>query len=175
MQIYATPSLAVFKSTYCKRSTYPGGKEVKEPMGTEKTRVAVYRRVPRDQKSYAGLIGADERRINSESSMLYAGSYIDQDGCRGAFKRLMAAAGEGDIDRIETESISAFANNIGELLTTVCKLRCLRHPVVIHFEEEDVTTGTDDWEHCVCFLMGCLKSMYRKPKIICSGRRLRIG
>ena len=98
-------------------------------MGTEKTRVAVYRRVPRNQKSYAGLIGADERRINSESSMLYAGSYIDQDGCRGAFKRLMAAAGEGDIDRIETESISAFANNIGELLTTVCKLRCLRHPV----------------------------------------------
>lgn len=128
MQIYATPSLAVFNYTYCKRSTYPGGKEVKETM--KKTRVAVYRRVPRDQKSYAGLIGADERRINSESSMLYAGSYIDQDGCRGAFKRLMAAAGEGDIDRIETESISAFANNIGELLTTVCKLRCLRHPVV---------------------------------------------
>ena len=131
----------------------------------KKTRVAVYRRVPRDQKSYAGLIGADERRINSESSMLYAGSYIDQDGCRGAFKRLMAAAGEGDIDRIETESISAFANNIGELLTTVCKLRCLRHPVVIHFEEEDVTTGTDDWEHCVCFLISqYLKKMYEENK-----------
>ena len=151
MQIYATPLLAVFKSTYCKRSTYPGGKEVKETM--KKTRVAVYRRVSRDQKSYASLIGADERKINSESSMLYAGSYIDQDGCRSAFKRLMAAAGEGDIDRIETESISAFANNIGELLTTVCKLRCLRHPVVFHFAEEDVTTGTDDWEHCVCFLI----------------------
>ena len=43
------------------------------------------------------------------------------------------------------------------------------------FEEEEVTTGTDDWEHCVCFLMGCLKSMYRKPQIICSERRLRIG
>jgi hypothetical protein len=107
--------------------------------------------------------------------MLYVGSYIDQDGCRSAFKRLMAAADEGDIDRIETKSISAFSNNIGELLATVCKLRCLRHPVAIHFEEEEVTTGTDDWEHCVCFLMGCLKSMYRKPKIICSGRRLRIG
>ena len=144
-------------------------------MRTEKTRVAVYRRVSRDQKSYASLIGADERRINSESSMLYVGSYIDQDGCRSAFKRMMAAADEGDIDRIETKSISAFANNIGELLATVCKLRCLRHPVAIHFEEEDVTTGTDDWEHCVCFLMGCLKSMYRKPQIICSGRRLRIG
>ena len=77
MQIYATPLLAVFKSTYCKRSTYPGGKEVKETM--KKTRVAVYRRVPRDQKSYACLIGADERRINSESSMLYAGSYITPD------------------------------------------------------------------------------------------------
>ena len=61
----------------------------------KKTRVAVYRRVPRDQKSYAGLIGAAERRINSESSMLYAGSYIDQDGCRGAFKRLMEAASMG--------------------------------------------------------------------------------
>jgi hypothetical protein len=36
MQIYATPLLAVFKSTYCKRSTYPGGKEVKETM--KKTR-----------------------------------------------------------------------------------------------------------------------------------------
>ena len=144
-------------------------------MRTEKTRVAVYRRVSRDQKSYASLIGADERRINSESSMLYVGSYIDQDGCRSAFKRLMAAADEGDIDRIETKSISAFSNNIGELLATVCKLRCLRHPVAIHFEEEDVTTGTDDWEHCVCFLMGCLKSMYRKPQIICSERRLRIG
>ena len=106
----------------------------------KKTRVAVYRRVSRDQKSYASLIGADERRINSESSMLYVGSYIDQDGCRSAFKRLMAAADEGDIDRIETESISAFANNIGELLTTVCKLRCLRHPVVIHFEKENIWT-----------------------------------
>ena len=175
MQIYATPLLAVFKSTYCKRSTYLGWKEVKETMRTEKTRVAVYRRVSRDQKSYASLIGADERKINSESSMLYVGSYIDQDGCRSAFKRLMAAADEGDIDRIETKSISAFSNNIGELLATVCKLRCLRHPVAIHFEEEEVTTGTDDWEHCVCFLMGCLKSMYRKPQIICSERRLRIG
>ena len=131
----------------------PGREGGERDYGNREDRVAVYRRVPRDQKSYAGLIGADERRINSESSMLYAGTYIDQDGCRGAFKRLMAAAGEGDIDRIETESISAFANNIGELLTTVCKLRCLRHPVVIHFEEEDVTTGTDDWEHCVCFLI----------------------
>ena len=44
-------------------------------MRTEKTRVAVYRRVSRDQKSYASLIGADERKINSESSMLYVGSY----------------------------------------------------------------------------------------------------
>ena len=111
-------------------------------MRTEKTRVAVYRRVSRDQRSYASLIGADARRINSESGMLYAGSYIDLDGCRSAFKRLMAVADEGNIDRIETESISAFANNIGELLITVCKLRCLRHPVAIHFEEEDVTTGT---------------------------------
>ena len=142
---------------------------------TEKTRVAVYRRVPTDQKSYAQLIGADERRINSEGSMLYVGSYIDQDGSRGAFNRLMAAAGEGAMDRIETKSISAFANNIGELLATVCRLRCLRHPVEIYFEEEDVTTGTDDWEHCVCFLTGCLKSMYRKPRFTCSGRRLRIG
>ena len=141
----------------------------------EKTRVAVYRRVSRDQKPYTQLIGLDERRINTHSSWLYVGSYIDQDGCRSAFQRLMDVADEGDIDRIETKSIADFSNNIGELLATVCRLRCLAHPVEIHFEEEEVTTGTDDWEHCVCFLMGCLKSMYRKPRIICSGRRLRIG
>ena len=148
-------------------------------MKNEKTHVAVYRRVDAEdteqETSNRLLASADERRINTHPSWLYAGTYIDSGMERTAFRRLMKIAGEGDIDRIETKSISDFSNNIGELLATVCRLRCLRHPVEIHFEEEDVTTGTDDWEHCVCFLMGCLKSMYRKPQIICTGRRLRIG
>ena len=144
-------------------------------VNTEKTRVAVYRRVTKDQKLYAKLIGEDERRINSDGVMLYVGSYIDQDGCRSAFERLKDAAGDGDIDRIETKSISVFANNIGELLKTVCELRCLKKPVEIHFEDEDITTGTEEWERCVCFLMGCLKSMCRKPQIISTGQMLKSG
>ena len=141
----------------------------------KKQRTAVYRRVSTGKEPFALLVGADERRINSDGSKLYVGSYIDQVGCRNSFKRLMEAAGEGEIDRIETRSISDFANNIGELLSTACRLRCLNKPVEIHFEEEDITSGTDEWEHCVCFLMGCLKSMYRKPRITSEGRILRIG
>lgn len=131
----------------------------------EKLRVAVYRRVsPYDleQVSSTFLLAAEaERRINTQPTLLYAGIYIDSGKERMAFERLMDAARSGEVDRIEARSMFSFANSVGELLSTVCALRCLPHPVQVHFEAEDITSGTGEWEHCVCFLMSCLNAMYR--------------
>ena len=71
-------------------------------MKNEKTHVAVYRRVDAEdteqETSNRLLASADERRINTHPSWLYAGTYIDSGMERTAFRRLMKiAGGEGDM------------------------------------------------------------------------------
>ena len=151
----------------------------KEPKTGGKLKVAVYRRTSPDDieqlVSLRILASGDERKINTQPSCLYVGSYIDRGSERTAFERLMESARAGEVDRIVVKSMFMFADSVGGLLATVCSLRCLPNPVQVHFEAEDVTTGTVEWERCVCFLMSCLNSMYRKTGESSPMRTVEVG
>ena len=86
------------------------------------------------------------------------GCYFDEGDSRAGFEKLMEAAESGQIDRIETRSAFEFIENVGDLISTAHRLKTLDTPVQVHFEREDVTTGTIMWDHCVEFLTAYLKA-----------------
>lgn len=99
-----------------------------------------------------------EERINRCRRYKCVGCYFDEGDSRAGFEKLMEAAESGQIDRIETRSAFEFIENVGDLISTAHRLKTLDTPVQVHFEREDVTTGTIMWDHCVEFLTAYLKS-----------------
>ena len=102
-----------------------------------------------------------EERINRCRRYKCVGCYFDEGDSRAGFEKLMEAAESGQIDRIETRSAFEFIENVGDLISTAHRLKTLDTPVQVHFEREDVTTGTIMWDHCVGFLTGYLSAMER--------------
>ena len=90
-----------------------------------------------------------EERINRCRRYKCVGCYFDEGDSRAGFEKLMEAAESGQIDRIETRSAFEFIENVGDLISTAHRLKTLDTPVQVHFEREDVTTGTIMWDHCV--------------------------
>ena len=125
-------------------------------------RVAAYQRLSApdiEQASSLELLKHSwANRINRCRRYKCVGYYFDEGDSRAGFEKLMEAAENGQIDRIETKSAFDFIDNFGELISTVSRLNSLDPPVRVHFEVEDVTTGTAMWYHCVQFLMGYLES-----------------
>lgn len=99
-----------------------------------------------------------EERINRCRRYKCVGCYFDEGDSRAGFEKLMEAAESGQIDRIETRSAFEFIENVGDLISTAHRLKTLDTPVQVHFEREDVTTGTIMWDHCVEFLTAYLKA-----------------
>ena len=102
-----------------------------------------------------------EERINRCRRFKCVGCYIDEGDNRAGFEQLMEAAQSGQIDRIETRSAFEFIENVDDLISAAQKLRSLDPPVQVHFANEDVTTGTIMWDHCVGFLTGYLSAVER--------------
>ena len=116
---------------------------------TKRRRVAAYARVSTDQEeqetSFEAQCDYYSKLIRGNPAWEYAGLYTD-DGVsatstarREGFNRLIADALDGKIDRIITKSVSRFARNTVDSLTTVRKLK--EKGVEVYFEKENTLTA----------------------------------
>lgn len=113
-----------------------------------KRRVAAYARVSTEQdeqqSSYEAQVDYYTRYIKNNPEWEFAGIYADE-GITGTstkrrdgFNRMIADAMDGKIDLILTKSISRFARNTVDTLTTIRKLKDKR--VEVYFEKENIYT-----------------------------------
>lgn len=113
-----------------------------------KRRVAAYARVSTDSQeqlsSYEAQVEFYTRHIRGNPEWEFVAVYTDE-GISGTnmkkrdgFKRMVADALDGKIDLILTKSISRFARNTVDSLTTVRKLK--EKGVEIYFEKENIYT-----------------------------------
>ena len=110
--------------------------------------VAAYARVSTDQEeqetSFEAQCDYYSKLIRGNPAWEYAGLYTD-DGVsatstarREGFNRLIADALDGKIDRIITKSVSRFARNTVDSLTTIRRLK--EKGVGVTFEKENIDT-----------------------------------
>ena len=115
---------------------------------TEKRKVAGYARVSTDheeqQTSYDAQVDYYTNYINAHEDWVFAGIYTD-DGIsatntkrRHGFNQMVSDALDGKIDLIITKSVSRFARNTVDSLTTVRKLK--EKGIEIFFEKENIWT-----------------------------------
>lgn len=115
---------------------------------TAKLRVAVYARVSTEKEeqehSLEAQTGYFESYIRENLRWEFVGLYVD-DGISGlsyhnreGFNRMVADAVDGKIDLIITKSLSHFARNTVDALTTIRKLKAAN--VGVFFQKEDINT-----------------------------------
>lgn len=114
----------------------------------KKRRVAAYARVSTDheeqQGSYEAQVDYYTNYINGRKDWEFVSVYADEGitGCntkkRDGFNRMVADALSGRIDLIITKSVSRFARNTVDSLTTIRKLK--EHKVECYFEKENIWT-----------------------------------
>lgn len=125
-------------------SLLPSSSEEKQ----QKRRVAAYARVSTDSdeqlSSYEAQVDFYTRHIKSNPEWEFAGVYTDE-GISGTntkkregFNRMVVDALDGKIDLILTKSISRFARNTVDTLTTIRKLK--EKKVEVYFEKENIYT-----------------------------------
>ncbi|MCM1226042.1 MAG: recombinase family protein [Clostridium sp.] len=115
---------------------------------TPKKRVAAYARVSTDSEeqmtSYDAQVSYYTDYIKSRSDWEFVSVYADEgiSGCntakREAFNRMISDALDGKIDLIITKSVSRFARNTVDSLTTVRKLK--EKGIEIYFQKENIYT-----------------------------------
>ena len=115
---------------------------------TERLRVAAYARVSTDdeeqQTSYEAQVDYYTKKIRENPEWIFVEVYADE-GITGTstkrrknFNRMIDDAMAGRIDRIITKSVSRFARNTVDTLTTVRKLK--EKGVGVTFEKENIDT-----------------------------------
>lgn len=114
----------------------------------KKRRVAGYARVstdnPEQLTSYESQVKYYTNYIESRSDWEFAGMYTDEGISatntkhRSGFKKMVSDALAGKIDLIVTKSVSRFARNTVDSLTTVRKLK--EKGIEIYFEKENIWT-----------------------------------
>lgn len=115
---------------------------------TRKRRVAAYARVSTDSEeqltSYEAQVSYYTDYINKRSDWEFVSVYADEgvSGCntakREGFNRMIKDALDGKIDLIVTKSVSRFARNTVDSLTTVRKLK--EKGIEVYFEKENIYT-----------------------------------
>ena len=117
-------------------------------LSVKKRRVAAYARVSTEkdeqQNSYEAQIEYYTRYIKGNPEWIFAGIYSDE-GITGTsikrrdgFNKMIEDALAGKIDLIVTKSVSRFARNTVDSLTTVRKLK--DKGVEVYFEKENIFT-----------------------------------
>lgn len=110
--------------------------------------VAAYCRVSTEQEnqagSYARQISYYQEKIDNKEGWILAGIYAD-DGVSGTVKKkrdgflkMIKDCEDGKIDLILTKSISRFARNTVDLLTTIRNLKSRN--IAVYFEKEHINT-----------------------------------
>ena len=113
-----------------------------------KQRVAAYARVSTEheeqQSSYEAQVDYYTRKIKERSDWSFVEVYTDK-GITGTntkkregFNRMVKDALDGKIDLILTKSVSRFARNTVDTLTTIRKLK--ERGVAVYFEEQTINT-----------------------------------
>jgi len=115
---------------------------------TQLRRVAAYARVSTDSEeqltSYEAQVDYYTRYIQGRPDWVFVGIYTDEGISatntkrREGFNRMVADALDGKIDLIVTKSVSRFARNTVDSLTTVRKLKDAS--VEVYFEKENIWT-----------------------------------
>ncbi|KIR03820.1 Phage integrase (Site-specific recombinase) [Lachnospiraceae bacterium TWA4] len=119
------------------------------PVGSkQKRKVAGYARVSTDHEdqttSYEAQVDYYTNYIKSREDWVFAGLYSDEGITatntkhRDGFNQMIADALEGKIDLIITKSVSRFARNTVDSLSTIRKLK--EHNVECYFEKENIWT-----------------------------------
>ena len=119
------------------------------PLATaDKRKVAAYARVSTDNEdqktSYAAQVDYYTNYIKSRADWEFAGMYSDEGvtgtsmNKREGFTRMVQDALDGKIQLIVTKSVSRFARNTVDSLTTIRKLK--EHGVEVYFEKESIWT-----------------------------------
>jgi len=127
-----------------------------------KTKVAAYVRVSTDSIQQESSLTLQrkyyEDLIKNNPEYEFVGIYED-DGISGTlvekrkgFLRMMEDCKAGKIDLILTKSISRFARNVGDLLSSINELNALKNPIEIRFEMENVSTFTPMGEMLITLL-----------------------
>lgn len=119
-----------------------------------KKKVAAYARVSMESErmnhSLSAQISYYSALIQQNPDWQYAGVFADNGisgtsiAKRDEFKRMIAAAENGDIDIILTKSIQRFARNTVDLLETIRRLRDIG--VEVRFEKEHINSMNGDGE-----------------------------
>lgn len=114
----------------------------------KRRRAAAYARVSTDHEdqltSYAAQVEYYTEYIQSREDLEFVGVYTDEGisgtstAHREGFKRMVADALEGKIDLIITKSVSRFARNTVDSLSTIRLLK--EHKVECYFEKENIRT-----------------------------------
>ncbi len=128
----------------------PAKKSLPITEDTPKKRTAAYCRVstddPAQTTSYELQKEHYEEEINKNPEWIFAGIYADEGISatsmkhRDNFNRLIADCEAGKIDVIVTKSVSRFARNVVDCLSTARHLATLNPPVAVKFETEGINT-----------------------------------
>lgn len=113
-------------------------------------RVAAYCRVSTDEEAQSTSFDLQVKHyteyIGAQENWVLAGIYADE-GISGTqvkhreqFQKMIEDCETGQIDMIITKSISRFAHNTVDCLTTIRKLKGLKNPVEIYFEKERLSS-----------------------------------
>lgn len=162
--------------------------EIPAVSGTEERaklrRTAAYARVSTDHEdqmtSYAAQVEYYTYYIKERSDMEFAGIYTDE-GISGTstkhregFKRMIADALAGKIDLIITKSVSRFARNTIDSLTTIRLLK--EHNVECYFEKENIYTFDSRGELLLTIMAGIAQEESRSISENCKwGQRRRFA
>lgn len=151
---------------------------------TRTRRAAAYARVSTNHEeqltSYAEQIGYYTDYIKERPDLEFAGVYTDE-GITGTstkhregFKRMIADALAGKIDLIITKSVSRFARNTIDSLTTIRLLK--EHNVECYFEKENIHTFDSRGELLLTIMAGIAQEESRSVSQNCTwGQRKRFA
>lgn len=123
------------------------------PPSPRRERTAAYARVSLDtadlKHSLSAQVSYYSRFIQQNPQWEYAGVYADcgisgTSSSRPQWQQLLSDCRAGKIDIILTKSISRFARNTVDLLTSIRQLKALG--VAVRFEKEQLDSATDDGE-----------------------------
>ena len=141
---------------------------------TTKRRVAAYARVSTDTEeqatSYAAQVDYYTKYIKNRADWEFAGMYTDEGITatntkkREGFNQMVEDALAGKIDLIVTKSVSRFARNTVDSLTTVRVLK--EKGVEIYFEKENIWTLDSKGE-----LLITIMSSLAQEEVYCSSSR----
>lgn len=134
-------------------------------------RVAVYVRVSTNNlqqtSSYELQKNYYEDMISRHPNWILAGIYADE-GISGTsllhrdeFNRMIADCEQGMIDMIITKSVSRFARNIVDCISTIRKLKKLAKPIGVYFETDGIFSLRSENEQQLNFMSSIAQEEFR--------------